>query len=52
MTSRGRKKFNSCQLFIKKKVVGKLGGGVVCKKCDKEMQGLVDRFLDLDLDDR
>lgn len=44
MTSRGRKEFGIWQHFIKKKVVGKLGCRAVCKKCGKELQGLVDRL--------
>ena len=44
MTSQGRNEFSVWQHFIKNKVVGKLGCRAVCKKCDKQLQGLVDRL--------
>lgn len=44
MTARAGKEDDIWQLVIKTKVTGKLGYWAVCKKCNKEMQELVDRF--------
>lgn len=44
MTSRGRKEDNIWQYFVKQTIVGKLGCRAVCKKCGKNIQGLVERL--------
>ena len=38
----GREEFSIWEQFIKRKVVSRLGCRAACKKCGKEMQGLVD----------